>query len=221
MARRTKEEALETRNSLIAAALELFCEKGVARTTLTDIARAAGVTRGALYWHFRDKVDLFEAVWERLREPLTELSASSESPTEPQPLLKMRELLILLLETVAESNVHQQIFRLMINRGDLDAEMQEIDQHVRTMHRSYRERLARILANAVTHKQLPRDLPVELAAFTLQSSLDGLIANWMINSDEFDLAARAPELADALLAMLRVGFTASAQNASKTLSLSR
>jgi TetR/AcrR family acrAB operon transcriptional repressor len=55
MARRTKEEAAATRESILDAAEQLFVKQGVSRTTLQHIATAAGVTRGAIYWHFNDK----------------------------------------------------------------------------------------------------------------------------------------------------------------------
>ena len=61
MARRTKAEAQATRNALIDAAERLFDSRGVSRTSLQDIAQAAGATRGAIYWHFKDKADLFNA----------------------------------------------------------------------------------------------------------------------------------------------------------------
>lgn len=54
MVRRTKEEAQETRQQILEAAEKAFHARGVARTTLADIAKLAGVTRGAIYWHFQD-----------------------------------------------------------------------------------------------------------------------------------------------------------------------
>ncbi|MEQ9042726.1 MAG: TetR family transcriptional regulator [Alphaproteobacteria bacterium] len=68
--RRTKEEALETRESILDAAERVFFERGVSRSTLEEVARAAAVTRGAVYWHFRNKSDLFNAVVERVRMPM-------------------------------------------------------------------------------------------------------------------------------------------------------
>jgi TetR/AcrR family acrAB operon transcriptional repressor len=52
MARKTKEEAQETRNAILDAAELVFQEHGVSHTSLAEIAAAAGVTRGAVYWHF-------------------------------------------------------------------------------------------------------------------------------------------------------------------------
>ena len=62
--KRTPEEALKTRQSLLDAAVAVFRRKGVARSSLEEIARTAGVTRGALYWHFKDKQDLFDALFQ-------------------------------------------------------------------------------------------------------------------------------------------------------------
>ncbi|WP_020682839.1 TetR family transcriptional regulator [Marinobacterium rhizophilum] len=205
MVRRTKEEALETRNSLITAALEQFCEKGIARTTLSDIAAAAGVTRGAFYWHFKNKAELFEALWAQLRNPLEELADSSENPEEQEPVEKLRDLLVLLLQTVVSNSVHRQIFRLMINRNELEGDLREIGEHMQLMHGQFRSRMERMLANGVSRGQLPADLPVDLAAFMLQSMMDGLIANWMDSEKKVDMQADAPVIVDAVLVMLRCG----------------
>ena len=70
MARKTKEEAQETRNAILDAAELVFQEHGVSHTSLAEIAAAAGVTRGAVYWHFANKADLFDALILRVFEPL-------------------------------------------------------------------------------------------------------------------------------------------------------
>jgi hypothetical protein len=62
MARKTKEEADKTRHLLLDAAEHLFWEQGVSKTTLASIAEYAGLTRGAIYWHFDNKADLFNAM---------------------------------------------------------------------------------------------------------------------------------------------------------------
>ncbi|PSW13919.1 TetR family transcriptional regulator [Photobacterium sanctipauli] len=63
MARKSKEEAELTRQLLLDTAMKVFSEKGLAKTTLASIAKEAGLTRGAIYWHFKDKADLLEALW--------------------------------------------------------------------------------------------------------------------------------------------------------------
>lgn len=55
----TREHAEITRKNVLKAGLKVFSEKGFAATRLEDIAKEAGVTRGAIYWHFNNKLDLF------------------------------------------------------------------------------------------------------------------------------------------------------------------
>ena len=66
-------KAEATRQALIRAARELFGEQGYAATSVDEIARQAGVTKGALYHHFRDKDDLFRAVVEDVKRDVTDV----------------------------------------------------------------------------------------------------------------------------------------------------
>ncbi|NTZ84231.1 TetR family transcriptional regulator [Burkholderia metallica] len=68
MARKTKEAALLTREAILDASERLFDACGRGAASLEDIAEAAGVTRGAVYWHFKDKSDLLLALFVRVRE---------------------------------------------------------------------------------------------------------------------------------------------------------
>ena len=80
MAKRTKAEALKTRQELIETAIAQFAQHGVSKTTLNDIADAANVTRGAIYWHFENKTQLFNGMW--LQQPsLRELSLLDRKST--------------------------------------------------------------------------------------------------------------------------------------------
>ena len=70
MPRRTKPDALATRCKLLDTAEHLFHLEGVSGTSLQDIALHAGSTREAIYWHFKDKAELFNAMMERVMLPM-------------------------------------------------------------------------------------------------------------------------------------------------------
>lgn len=67
--KRTKAEAEQTRDAIIAAAITVFLERGFSRATFDEIARTAGVTRGAVYWHFNSKLEIFDALERRADLP--------------------------------------------------------------------------------------------------------------------------------------------------------
>lgn len=72
--RRTKAEAEQTRDAIMAAAVTVFLERGFARATFDEIARTAGVTRGAVYWHFNNKLEIFDALERRADLPNEEFA---------------------------------------------------------------------------------------------------------------------------------------------------
>ena len=60
--RRTKEDAEQTRKDILAAAMDIFSEKGYSKTTFDEIAKHVNLTKGAVYWHFRNKPDIVAAL---------------------------------------------------------------------------------------------------------------------------------------------------------------
>lgn len=81
-----KADAERTRELILDAAEITFLAQGLSRSTLADIAKAAGVTRGAIYWHFEDKAAVFDALLERVRTPLDEIvdDALEKNGTTPE-----------------------------------------------------------------------------------------------------------------------------------------
>jgi AcrR family transcriptional regulator len=80
---RRVEQGVATRATLIAVARRLFTEKGYAATSTEEIVQTAEVTRGALYYHFTDKEDLFKAVFETLEKEFLDrvLTAAARATT--------------------------------------------------------------------------------------------------------------------------------------------
>lgn len=76
--------AAGTRSELIAVARRLFAERGFAGSSTEEIVLQAGVTRGALYYHFRNKEDLFRAVYAAVQEDVVE-QVSAVAMAEAQP----------------------------------------------------------------------------------------------------------------------------------------
>lgn len=72
--RRTKKDAEQTREEIFRAGIKVFARKGYAAATLTDVAKEAGVTRGAIYWHFKSKADFFVETTKRLHSFYEELT---------------------------------------------------------------------------------------------------------------------------------------------------
>ena len=123
MARRTKENAIATRSSLIDAAEQVFCEKGVSRASLSDIAQAAGATRGAIYWHFKDKLDLFGAMMDRVTLPLEQGFGELECSTCPDPVQRLRAVMGFVLSSVASDERTRKVFEIALYKVEYVGEL--------------------------------------------------------------------------------------------------
>ncbi|WP_426151887.1 TetR family transcriptional regulator [Pseudomonas sp. DC3000-4b1] len=203
MVRRTKEEALETRKQIVDAAELAFFERGVANTTLADIAARAGVTRGAIYWHFSNKADVFQALLDNLNEPLEDLARASESADEPDPLGCMQALLVKLFQGVALDPRTRRINEILFHKCEFTNDMCDLRQRRQAVIAECNERIACTLRNAVNRAQLPADLDTQHAALALHAYVNGHISLWLLVPESQRLEEEAARWVAALMDMLR------------------
>ena len=127
MARRTKEEALATRNRLLDAAELLFQAQGVSQTTLQQIAQQAGATRGAIYWHFKDKADLFNAMMERVILPL-EAPPKAAALSHDDPLAEIEEGMVHALTLMTTDPQVRRVFDVATHKVEYTHDMASVQQ---------------------------------------------------------------------------------------------
>lgn len=203
MARRTKEEAAITREQLLDAAERVFRERGVAASSLAEVASAAGVTRGAVYWHFRDKADLFAAMCERATLPLETMLEDAGAAVHADPLATLRTLTLSALTRLARDPRTQAVFEVMFLRSEQADELASIGERKRRERRRCLIQVGRVLEQAVGKGQLPSDTDTALATQALHSYIGGIMHEWVLDPAAYDLASAAPALIDVVLAGLR------------------
>jgi len=203
MARRTKEDAAATRELLLDAAEREFCARGATRTSLAEVASAAGVTRGAVYWHFRDKSDLFSAMCARAKLPMeTMLERAGNSPQD-DPLGTLRTLMTTALVLLATNRRSQAVFEVLFHKCELTDELAPIAERRHQERSMCLAHVERLLQQAVDAGQLPRDTDTLLATRALHAFIGGLMREWVMEKDAYDLAAVAPVLVEMTVAGLQ------------------
>ncbi|ORE88940.1 TetR family transcriptional regulator [Oceanococcus atlanticus] len=204
MARKTKAEALETRNLILDTAEQVFRKQGVSHTSLNDIAAAAGVTRGAIYGHFRNKVDLFNQMHERIHTPIQALADESANPDEPDPLGQLRNLLVTVLQHTVSDPHQQRVLDVLFLRCEQIECMGPIIELHNQYYRDGVARTQRTLENAIRRGQLPSQLDTRTASLAVHAWIRGLLTNWLFAPDLFDLEAQAEQLVDGFLDSLKL-----------------
>lgn len=131
MVRKTKEEAQLTRQQIIDAAREVFLKRGVNRTTLQDIAKQAGVTRGAVYWHFSNKNELFHAMRDQVFLPLIDRMDDTLLVEEMlDPLASIEHFLCGTIQILEENLPIRQTYEIMMVKCEYVDDFEDVLQQI-------------------------------------------------------------------------------------------
>lgn len=196
MARRTKEEAQETRARILDAAERVFYDKGVAGASLEDIAAAAEVTRGAIYWHFKDKAEVFDAMMQRVVLPVEEMLESADCCAESNPLELLRRATVDVLMRTAKDPRMQRVFEIAYHKCEYVGDAAGVrERHVASQQDCLKTIEAGFKA-CIAHGQLPESVNPRVAAVGALSLVSGLIANWLLDTKSFSMERHAETLVD-------------------------
>jgi len=202
MARRTREEAAATREALLDAAEREFSGRNVAHKNLAEVAEDAGVTRGAIYWHFRDKAELFEAMCERAAMPMEAMLGCGGARRCADPLGTLRDMAVMGLTRLAHDARTQAVFDVMFHKCEFTADLAPVAQRQRTADEGCRRQVIELLEKAIARRQLPADTDARLAAALLKAFMVGVMHEWVQNPAAYDLERTAPSMIDTVLAGL-------------------
>ena len=199
MARRTKADAQTTRNNLLDAAEQLFQSRGVSHTSLNDIATAAGTTRGAIYWHFKDKADLFNAMMERVTLPLEQTLTAAYAEQATHPVVEIRSAMQEALRLIATDAQTRRVLQIATHQVEYTADMGAVlERHLRG-HDGCVARNHAALQRAFAARGQPPPMALDFAARGLQVLVEGLVHQWLLNTEAFDLQANGRAALDVYL----------------------
>ena len=208
LVRRTKEEALVTRNRLLDEAELLFIAKGVSHTSLHDIARQAGATRGAVYWHFKDKADLFNAMMDRVTLPL-EATLEFLAHDEPaKPLAHICNAIRQALMRIASDPQTRRVFEVATLKVEYIDELHAIRLRRLRVRDSFLLKIEHGLITSARHQSITLRVPAATAAQGLHALIDGVIRNWLLDNAAFELV----EVVEQVMAVYLAGLGLTPEN---------
>lgn len=187
MVRRTKDDAEKTRDAILDAAEKVFYKNGVTRTSLQAIAVAAHVTRGAVYWHFKDKIELCEAMLNRVFLPYEDILQRLEESESPTPLDDLMKANCESLKLMACDKRRQRIMTILTFRCEYVEEMVVMMERRRQCKTNMRQAYLRLFERAHKMKMLSPGWTPAVAATSLAALMGGLIMGWLEGRKEFDL----------------------------------
>lgn len=196
--RRTKEEAAVTRTRLLEAALQSFHTKGYAATTLDDVARQAGITRGAIQWHFGNKAELYNAL---IRESYQEAATAFKEiySFKGTPLQKLRLTLIKWLSYTEEDTKFRTMLELTMLKTEVSPELAEGMQEKIQGNQTTISSFAALIRQGIEAGEVRPDVQPEVAATAALGLINGVTSLWLIDPAAFSLRDTAQETVDLFL----------------------
>jgi TetR/AcrR family acrAB operon transcriptional repressor len=187
--RRTKAEAAETRDAILTAAEHVFLERGLTQSTLMEIAGHAGVTRGAIYFHFHDKLDIFQALINRTRFPHEEIMLQAAACDHPNPLYVLEQSILTALELFITNERQQNLCTIIHQRCEYVGEIAPLVEHLKEARANVLSLFTGLLEVAERRGELSSAWTSLSAAQILLAVLGGLLNEWLRSERGFDLVS--------------------------------
>lgn len=200
--RRTKEEAAVTRTTILKTALSIFSAKGYSAATLEDVAKAAKMTRGAIYWHFKSKADLYNTLVEEVsaRGAAVVQGAVAEGGT----LLEiLRRVFVRQCALIEEDKEARAVMELALFKTGLDTELQAGRKKQLEAGNALVAGIAEAMRQGVAHGVLRTDIDPTDMARAFVAFENGVLQLWLVSPKSFSLKASAESFADILIAGLK------------------
>ena len=181
--RRTKQESERTRERILAAARKVFARQGVTRTTFEEIAASAGVTRGAIYWHFADKTELFFAMREQVAVPMIDqIDLALLRADGSDPLAGVERFLRGILGALESDPAARRTFQIMGFKCEYVGELERELGLQRLRCSELVSKLTQTYGRARRAGQLRAGLRPSMAALETCSFVIGLTRLWLLDA---------------------------------------
>lgn len=195
MVRKTKEDAELTRRRIIDAARGVFLARGVSRSTLEHIATQAEVTRGAVYWHFKNKAEIFHAIRDQVFLPLIDrMDDTLTIANDVDPLTQIENSLCDTIHELNENIEMRQIYEIMMIKCEYVDEFATVLQQILNNCSNITEKIQLAYERAKSQDLLAGShTPLALALDT-HLFFGGLLHMWIKDKDGSRFRFQATEL---------------------------
>lgn len=202
MARKTREESENTRVLILQSALDSFYEKGFSRTTFDDIAFRINLTKGAVYWHFKNKADLLaELIVERLKQKNKHICGSAN---QPQTIADLREYFKREAEYLEKNPELQKFFFFTLFQVEWsDGVFNQVLEKVGDIRDFHFKTINHVLTIAQKNGDILPKVNVKNMSILILSTWRGLINSYVGKELKFSLSQTITEGFDAMIGNIR------------------
>jgi AcrR family transcriptional regulator len=196
-------QTLSTEKRILNESIRLFLEKGYHGTSIEDITRAAHLTKGALYWHFKSKEDLLKRIIEEYEKRF--LDGMIQAVEEVEGSISEK------IEKYFQYNAAFAYYNreLCVSFDTLAAELvgahHGIETEFRKIYKKYQKFLSNIIVQGKKEKIFKNEIDENLAALVIIAFQGGILVQWSMNRDKIDGEAYVNTFKEIMLNGLMIG----------------
>ena len=180
--KKTKEEAQKTKAKILKNALKVFLKNGYSKTTLSDIAISAGYTRGAVYWHFKNKRELLENLISKFHGRV--FSKQKEIvEASLDPIQKIKEMVNINFPLLYNNKEFRDFVELTWFKTEID-QHEGLLQGKIAVTKTFNDAITLLFKEALKEGKLKKDVDPEIAALSLTSIINGIYRGYFIIPDK-------------------------------------
>ncbi len=182
--KKTKEEAELTRELLLKVALNVFNQKGYAETRLVDVAKEANVTRGAIYWHFENKYNLYYTLIKEYTPDVEKQFRNILYSKEP-PLERLCQCIKHFCENLEMDEEFQALIKMIFINKSLPGESGEIKKVISERQKSIMRLMSMVISEGIVCGEIRRGVDPDSSAMLLSCCITGIAEFWLSGTIEF------------------------------------
>ncbi len=187
----SRKKGQDTRDRILDAAEDVFYEKGYSQTALNEIAQVAGMTRGAIYWNFKNKEDVFNEMCNRVRKLMMDLVVDASERDDGNPIEALKQTQARITREIVQNSRFRKVLTIILLRCEYTHEMNRVRVQMLEWRRYTNGLLEEALTGAQKKRHLPQDLDIRMMVDMLRDSYWGMVRDWLFDPTQYELEERA------------------------------
>lgn len=187
----SRKKGQDTRDRILDAAEDVFYEKGYFQTALNEIAQVAGMTRGAIYWNFKNKEDVFNEMCNRVRKLMMDLVVDASERDDGNPIEALKQTQARITREIVQNSRFRKVLTIILLRCEYTHEMNRVRVQMLEWRRYTNGLLEEALTGAQKKRLLPQDLDIRMMVDMLRDSYWGMVRDWLFDPTQYELEERA------------------------------
>lgn len=201
MAKRTKKQSELTRQNIIDAAIIEFAENGFHNTSLSHISERAGVTRGAFYFYFKNKRDVFDVIWQEAVKIISDIEYESENKYPDSPLMVIKTVLKKHFNLIELMPSHKFRVKIITQIQDDNAELSAYYISKKELLFLNRDWLIKKLKACVDSGEIDRYTDINVMSIIINAYFVGVIQNYFFEPTLMNIKTNE-KCVDSLISMM-------------------